>query len=403
MTIVRRPKHGPQYSEHPTGSVLGIFYVEGKRVFRALCKANAVETLPSGRKRTPKQASTYLQQLWDEKAEELRTAHEQKVGPNRTIKELMQAWIEVSQALKKQGTVDYYVRTANEYLKAVPNHPIGEFSLKQVDRFIIALKKARLSDTSINIRLKTLKTFLRWAHDRGEMERVPRIKMLPVDRKIPRVLSDEELARLFDRIARLKNTAANGRQRRVYLLHERFLMVAAATGARAAEVFWLPWEQIDLEAGRIAVLVQTRYSVKERREKVLRMPEYLRAYLGQQREEFPDERYLLDDGQGELAYAGPDALTLAFRRHLEALGLKGRGIKPIHGLRAKWISDLYKGGIDLQTIQRGAGHSSPLVTALYLSDPDTRMDEAMKVLERNCLRIVEGRSGVEKQLIISAS
>ncbi len=63
-----------------------------------------------------------------------------------------------------------------------------------------------------------------------------------------------------------------------------------------------------------------------------------------------------------------------------ALGIN-TDAKVIHGFRAKYISSLWESGVDLQTVQELAGHSSPLITALYLTDPGSKKREAVKKLE----------------------
>ena len=94
----------------------------------------------------------------------------------------------------------------------------------------------------------------------------------------------------------------------------------------------------------------------------------LRVYLTEERRAFPDEHWLLDNGAGELAFKHPGELIRAFSRHFAALGIN-TDAKVIHGFRAKYISSLWESGVDLQTVQELAGHSSPLITAVYTTDP----------------------------------
>ena len=85
-------------------------------------------------------------------------------------------------------------------------------------------------------------------------------------------------------------------------------------------------------------------------------------------------------GNSELAFKHPGALTRAFARHFAALGIVTRA-KVIHGFRPKYISSLWESGVDLETVQELAGHSSPLITALYLTDPGSKKREAVEKLE----------------------
>lgn len=118
----------------------------------------------------------------------------------------------------------------------------------------------------------------------------------------------------------------NRRQRAFYRLHERFPKVIRYTCARLSEVFWLQWKQIDLERGIIRVEKQARSNVKERREKILPIPQVLGQYLAAEREANPDHLILLDNSRGELAYRSPAGLTPVFQRHLKDMGLAGKGV-----------------------------------------------------------------------------
>ena len=110
------------------------------------------------------------------------------------------------------------------------------------------------------------------------------------------------MERLFARIREQgQRKGRNRRQRRAYLLHERFLMVAVNTGMRRGEIFYLPWAHIDLERDLIRVFMSTRFTVKEKREKVLPLHRDLKRYLVQQREIYPEEEWLLDSAPGNFS------------------------------------------------------------------------------------------------------
>lgn len=60
--------------------------------------------------------------------------------------------------------------------------------------------------------------------------------------------------------------------------------------------------------------------------------------LGGRRKRYPDHVWLSDDGRGNLACTNPNALTTAFRRHLDKLGFGGLKITPLHGFRANFAT-----------------------------------------------------------------
>ena len=265
--------------------------------------------------------------------------------------------------------------------------------MRHIDRFILALRSQELAAATINIRLRILKTALRWMYDREEIGKLPRIRLLQAEKKLPRVLSEDDLQVLLARLHDLRETAPNFRQRRFYALHERYAMVASATGARLAEVFWLPWSNIELDAAEITIRVQTRHMVKEKREKVIPIPGFLVGYLSRERTQAPDETWLLDNGNGEHAYTDPSAFTRAFQRHFRALGFDKRGIKPTHGFRALYATRLRnKLGVDVHTIKDLLGHSRIEVTEGYFSNTETSKRVAVDKLNKLAQKwhVIEG-------------
>ena len=158
---------------------------------------------------------------------------------------------------------------------------------------------------TIEAKRRPLDWFFEGAEEREEIEKKPRVRQLRQERRLPRILTEREMEALFARVIHLRKTHCNPRQRRLYLLHEWFLMITCFTGARLSKIFWLTWEQVDFHRIVIAVGIQTRFMVKESREKMLPMPPMLGSYLAVQRAAHPMETYLFDDGAGRPAYRDP--------------------------------------------------------------------------------------------------
>lgn len=395
-------------------TIVGIFYVNGKRIRKTMgtfaqLSLHVVDDVDDDGKvkkdkngnpkrkavpiRTGKREEDRIKKWcwnrWEEVNAELLKGEKVKKEKSQSIRKLFQEWIDYSAATRAGGTLEYYVATANLFMKLHTDFPVADFSLRHVDKIITHLSEKGLSTATVNIKLKCLKAFLRWAHERDLIDKIPKIKLLTDDHKIPVTMDDGQVAALLQRISRLKHEAPNPFHRRCYLVHERFILVVGLTGCRRGEAFWLRWNQIDLDAGRITVRKQSDFRVKEGKEKILVMPPILIAYLKEQREQFPNEEFLLDNGKTGAArgtgliYASPYGITVAIRRHLQELGIARAGLKPIHGFRAKWITDLYRHGFDLQTISQGAGHSRLQTTAGYLSDPGMKLKDAAQALSAN--------------------
>lgn len=301
-----------------------------------------------------------------------------KRAQGQSAKNLLQSWIDVSKASKFPGTLELYVRAANAYVEINGDHPINEVSLSHIDRVVVALDERGLAPSTINITLKCYRTFFNWCRDRDHISKVPRIKLLTVPRKVPRVMEEEDvqrfMAHLEDRIA----GARNSNHRLAYRHHQRAFMVLLYTGLRRGVICAMRWDQINLRTGIIKVQVRNRFTTKQKREHEVYIPGVLVSYLWEQRMGAPDEVFLLDDGMGGQAFPKPHALSVAFKRHMTRLGIDNNGIKPVHQYRALAATRLRKAGADLETIRGILGHSDLRITAGYFSDPTEAQKQAVE-------------------------
>ena len=251
------------------------------------------------------------------------------------------------------------------------------FPADAIPTFRAALQARRLSIASVNIRLQVLRRFLGWCYERDLLDRLPRVEQVPKVKRAPRAPDLQALQAFLARLAKLQRPqiTPNARRRRMYHLHERVLVLAMATGLRRAEIYWLPWSQIDVQAGQVTVRVQTRYMVKGRREKTVPLLPFGAAYLKRVRDTFPLERMLLDDGRGGLAIKSPDALTKAFGRHRDLLG--AGAWKAVHGFRSWYATAAERAGVPPSQIQSLLGHQQLSTTLGYLADPEGRKRAAV--------------------------
>jgi integrase len=392
------PPHGVNYRVRNGGTVGGFYYLEGRRTTRVLARLADLQRDAQGRRRTPAQLDRVIQRLWEEKLGELHQTRPAKATdePSRNIGELFGEWIAAAAADKAPGTRAYYTRTTQEYLTAAGDHPLSKIGLAQVDRYRAYLAERKLSVASINIRLQNLKTFLRWAHERDFIERIPKIRLLRREKRLARVLSEDDVTAWFRMLqairrhrpgqgpVRLPNGTAfhpNRMQRRSAALRERFLRVAYDTGCRSSEIFHLELAQFDLKQGLLRVEFKQRFAIKERREKVIPLTKRLRRFIAALRRCYPHERYLLDDGRGRLAYTSPGAFAPQLQRNRAALGFNGRGVKLVHGFRALYAHRLRERGAPLDAIKNLLGHSDIKVTEGYFPASQTRERAAVALLD----------------------
>jgi integrase/recombinase XerD len=162
-------------------------------------------------------------------------------------------------------------------------------------------------------------------------------------KRLPVVLSPDELTRFFAAIASLKYRAV--------------LMTAYAAGLRVSEVAALRVEDID--SHRMVIRVQQGKGRKDRY--VMLSPkllELLRTYWKAAR-----PRTWLFPGRDPNRPITASAVIKACRRARRAAGLEKR--VTVHTLRHSFATHLLEAGTDLRTIQVLLGHHSPRTTARY--------------------------------------
>jgi len=252
-------------------------------------------------------------------------------------------------------------------MKYVGDHDIWNIELTHIDKFKISLKKSGLSNVTINLRLSKLKRFLNWFKERNPEFEVPAWQKLTEKKKIPQVLTADNLARIIEWISRNRSDASHN-MKTGYKCLERFLFAVIGTGARRSEIYYLKWRDIDLEKGLITVRAR-QDGVKLKDDKLKAMPVFLNEYLVNEKRCYPGEEYLLDNGKGEIHYSSPKIVTNTFNKIFKNLGIRGR-IKPVHGFRSGYATMLKDIGVDVHTIQQLMGHKNIETTLGYFSNVD---------------------------------
>jgi integrase len=175
-------------------------------------------------------------------------------------------------------------------------------------------------------------------------------------------------------------------------------VLALHTGARRNELLALRWQDIDLDAGRLRIetaLEQTSaYGIRVKAPKTkkgrrtISLPvvavEALRTHWRAQQEQrlalgmgkAPADSPVLATIDGTVQ--SPAAITKSWSRAMDAIGMPEAGL---HGLRHTHASMLIAAGIDILTISRRLGHSSPTITlSVYghlISGSDDRAAQIM--------------------------
>jgi integrase/recombinase XerD len=204
------------------------------------------------------------------------------------------------------------------------------------------LKEKRASQASMNQAYSALKFFyVRTLQREWNGTKIPRSK---IPKRLPVVLSQEEVQRLFSATENLKHLAA--------------FMTIYSGGLRIGEAVKLRLSDIDKE--RMAIRVRQGKGAKDRYtilgERALgALREYWQAYR--------PEGWLFP-GEKAGNYLSVSSIQRAFHGALSRAGISKKA--SVHTLRHSFATHLLERGIDLYFIQRLLGHSSAKTTSVYI-------------------------------------
>lgn len=252
----------------------------------------------------------------------------------------------MEQDLKLRGlcenTRETYLRCARAFVKHYRKSPT-EMGKAEVRDFLLHLVEERkLSPSTYNVYGASLK-FL-YSHTLGRPQEVAWVGQMRVTRRLPAILSAEEIEQLLDALRSLRMQAV--------------VMTAYGAGLRVSEVVHL--EVADIDSRRMVIHVRHGKGNRDRYTMLpQRLLELLRAYWKEQRPAGPE----LFPGPEPGSVLSPDAVGKALKQAAERAKIRKR-VHP-HALRHAFATHLLEAGTDLRTLQVLLGHASIRTTALY--------------------------------------
>jgi len=257
-----------------------------------------------------------------------------------------------------------YIRAVREFTIFLGRSP-DQASAEDLRRYQLRLASSGVSVPSQNARVTALRFFFSVTLGRGEVtERMPFVRE---PRKLPVVLSPEEVARFLEAAPGLKYRAA--------------LSVAYGAGLRANEVVSLKIGDID--STRMVIRVEQGKGHKDRYV-MLSEPllELLRAWWKAARPQgwlFP--------GQNLVNPLTTRQLNRACHAAAQAAGIDKR--VSLHTLRHSFATHLLEQKVDIRVIQVLLGHKKLDTTALYTRVATKTIREVMSPLEHIALKLKE--------------
>ena len=263
-------------------------------------------------------------------------------------------------------TQEGYIRAIKNFAAFVDRSP-ETASLEDVRRFQLHLAENGARAPILNHTVSALRFFFRVTLRRHDI--VEHTTFIREPRKLPVVLSPEEVARLLNAAPGLKYKAA--------------LSVAYGAGLRAAEVVCL--KVSDIDSKRMIVRVEQGKGGKDRNVMLsVCLLELLRTWWRVARPQgwlFP--------GQNPVNPMTTRQLNRACHAAAEAAGID-RNVSP-HTLRHSFATHLLEQDTDIRVIQVLLGHAKLDSTALYTRVATKTIQQVMSPLEHIALKLKEIR------------
>ncbi|MCU0320441.1 MAG: tyrosine-type recombinase/integrase [Flavobacteriales bacterium] len=302
-------------------------------------KADAVPTIPKAplppaqRATTGKKPTPIVQrpQRKEPKAVPLPAEHENALAAMRKKLEI---------ARYSPNTIDTYLNATKQFfLRFAAKHPT-DIRTEDIETYQHELARAGKSNSYLNQVVNAVRYY--YKDVLGDAYRVQFIERPRKEKKLPSVLSEQEVASLLKSPTNLK--------------HRCMLMLIYSAGLRMGELLRL--DVADIDRDRRQVLIRGGKGKKDRvsllSTKLLHM---LDAYLSEYR---PKQHLFEGQTGGRYSEASVQAV---FHAAKEKAGIA----KPatVHTLRHSFATHLLEKGTDLRYIQTLLGHSSSKTTEIY--------------------------------------
>lgn len=227
-----------------------------------------------------------------------------------------------------------------------PSTPISRIDEVRIDDFKAKCLARGVRKTSVNTYLRHIRGILNKAHEWGYVQAKPKVKLLTIPKRHPRILTQVEISAI------LEYSKAH------YPEMFRIITFALWTGARRAEICSLTWSMV---SGRTCRLIG-----KGDKERTVPLLSGAVEALGARK----------DIGKVFQVKNDIDLITKAFKRIARACGIHDAHF---HHLRHTAATSMLMSGISLATVREILGHVDLSTTEIYARILQERViDEAME-------------------------
>lgn len=226
----------------------------------------------------------------------------------------------------------------------------------EIRAWVIELVDSKLSPTSINRKIATLRSFYKFLLRSGEISKEPtyKIKALKTPKRLPEFVQEEAIDKILEEI----NYPIDFEGQRDRMVMD-FLYL---TGVRLSELTQLQWKDLDLAQQQVKVFGKRK---KERIIPIIsRLQENIISYKKVFEETFPNTKesdYFIVTKEKEQAY--PMMIYRIVRHYLDLFAQTTK--RSPHLLRHTFATHLLNKGADLNAVKDLLGHANLAATQVY--------------------------------------
>ena len=237
----------------------------------------------------------------------------------------------------------------NEY----ENQIISEVNYQQIRSWIVSLVELKISNSSINRKVSSLKSFYKFLQKTKEIEKNPlaKHKALKVPKKVQVPFSEKEIIEVLNLLEETQDFESLRNKLMVELFY--------STGIRRSELIHIKIGDIDFANETVKVMGKRN---KERYIPLIKsVQKTLQEYINFRKEINTNQSYLFITKKGKILYD-----TLVYRvinNYFSSVSSKVK--KSPHIIRHSFATHLLNEGADLNSVKELLGHSSLASTQIY--------------------------------------